>query len=363
MSGKPIRILQIVGNARLGGVVTCLLNYFRHIDRERYHFDFVTYGPSPFDDEVKKVDPSVEIHHISPFQKNFIKGISDLEKVCRRGGYDIAHSHLTTLSAFSLAAADNAGVPVRICHAHSAFNKNSEHYLVKSFLRPFAVECATHLMACSRHAAESIFGRRAEEAVILPNAIEAEKFFSSEAEYRAAREKFGLSGKVVLYVGRFAFQKNLPFLVRAFAAAADGEDMTLVLVGDGAERKAILKAAGENNLADKLRLVPPCDPTEWYKAADIFCMPSRYEGLGIAAIEAQTAGLKCLLSQAVPKEADVTGRCEFLPDDESLWAQAIAAPAGHCYDQREAVAAAGYDISEEAVRLTDFYESAVNGIQ
>lgn len=359
MQDGKIKVLQIAGNARLGGVASCLLNYYRHTDHQKFSFDFVTYAPSVFDEKVKEIDPDAKVYYISPFQKNFLKGIFDLEKVCGMGDYDAVHSHLTTLSAFALTAAAHAGVPVRICHVHSAFNKKSEHYLAKSFLRPFAAEHATHLMACSRHAAENIFGRRAGEAIILPDAIEVGKFCSNTDEYSAARKKLGLDGKVVLFVGRFVYQKNLPLLVRAFAKAAEGENMTLVLLGDGEERHEIHKLSSGLNISDKVKIILPSDPSEWYKAADLFCLPSRYEGLGMAAIEAQAAGLKCILSENVPKEADVTGRCIFLPDDENAWAEELKKPTPHFYDCKQAIADAHYDISLEAHRLEDFYVKAV----
>ncbi len=357
MKGSQIKILQVIGNARLGGVAACILNYFKHTDRKKFRFDFVVCSESGFDDEIKGIDPSAEIYHITPFQKNCLKASFQLEKICRKG-YDIVHSHLTTLSAFSLWAAKKAGVPVRICHAHSSFDKNSDHYIAKSILRPFAVKNATHLMACSTHAARSVFRKRAGEAFILRNAIEAERFYSSKSDYATARKKLGLSEKVVLFTGRFAYQKNLPFLIHAFAKAAISDDMTLVLVGDGEERGSIIETAKKLNISQKLRLIPACDPSDWYKAADLFCMPSRYEGLGMSAIEAQASGLKCLLSRAVPKETDITGKCVFLNEDADEWAAAIKAPSEHCYNTRESIRASGYDICEAAPSLAKFYEQA-----
>lgn len=361
MQNKKINVLQIVGNARLGGVASCVLNYYRHTDLSRFHFDFVTYAPSVFDELVHAVDKSARIYYISPFQKNFLKGVFDLERICSDADYSVMHSHLTTLSAFSLTAAAHTDIPVRICHVHSAFNKNSEHYLAKSFLRPFAAEHATHLMACSRYAAENIFGKRADEATILPDAIEAAKFYSCEEDYKAARKELDLSGKVVLFVGRFAHQKNIPFLIEAFAKAAANENMTLAIVGDGEDKRAVYDAAKASGVKDKIRIVGPCDPIPWYKAADVFCLPSRYEGLGMAAIEAQTAGLKCILSSAVPREADITGKCLFLNEDAYLWAEELKKPAEHFYDCKKLIEEAHYDIVREAWRLGKFYEDALNG--
>ncbi len=361
MQDGRINVLHIVGNARLGGVSACLLNYFRRTDTEKFRFDFVTYAPSAFDDEVRKVDPSAQVYYVSPFQKNFLKGLFDMEKVCGLNDYKVVHSHLTTLSAFCLTAAAQARVPVRICHAHSTFNKQSDHYLVKKLLRPFAADNATHMMACSRHAAENIFGKHADKAFILPDAIELDRFCSDKKAYNAARKEFGLSGKVVLFVGRFVFQKNIPLLLRAFAKAAAREEMTLVLIGDGEERHNAISLAAELGITEKVKIVAPTDPAAWYKAADLFCLPSHYEGLGMAAIEAQAAGLKCLLSQNVPKEADVTGRCVFLPDDEETWADAMNKPSPHRYNCRGELADAHYDIEKEAHRLTDFYVDALGG--
>lgn len=359
MQDGRINVLHIVGNARLGGVASCLMNYFRRTDTRKFRFDFVTYAPSEFDGAVHEVDASAKVYHISPFQKNFLKGIFGMEKICKNNDYKVVHSHLTTLSAFCLSAAAHAKVPVRICHAHSTFNRHSDHYLAKKLLRPFAADNATHIMACSKHAAENIFGKNAGKAIILPDAIELDKFRSDENMYAAARKKLGLRGKAVLFVGRFVFQKNIPLLVHAFAKAAQKEDVTLVLIGDGEERHSIISLINELNINDKVRLIAPSDPSEWYKAADVFCLPSRYEGLGMAAIEAQAAGLKCLLSQNVPKETDVTGSCLFLPDDEDAWAQAMLEPAPHDYACRKKLAAAHYDIEREAHRLTDFYIEAL----
>ncbi len=360
MQQNRIRVLQIIGDARLGGVSSCVMNYFKHADLSRFAFDFVTYSPSPFDGQVRATDGDAKIYHISPFQKNFLKGVSDLEKILKNNEYQIVHSHLGTLSAFTLPAAENAGVPVRICHAHSAFNKNSEHYMVKSFLRPMAADSATHLMACSKHAAQNTFLKRASEAVILPDAIDVNRFCSSEEQYIASREKLGLHGKAVLFAGRFAKQKNIPFLLDAFADAA-GEDMTLVLVGGGEGESELRSRAEKLGIAEKVLFIPPADPAEWYKASDVFCLPSRYEGLGMVAVEAQAAGLKCILSENVPKEADVGGDCVFLPLKKELWAAEMQKSCPHFYGGEQKVRDAGYDILREAHRLTDFYESALSG--
>ena len=64
----------------------------------------------------------------------------------------------------------------------------------------------------------------------------------------------------MLFVGRFVYQKNIPFLLRAFAKAAQGRDMTLVLIGDGEERHTILSVTAELGINEKVSLVQPPTP-------------------------------------------------------------------------------------------------------
>ena len=206
-------------------------------------------------------------------------------------------------------------------------------------------------------------GGRIIAKYILPNAIEGSRFYSEEKQYAEYRRELGLEGKVVLFVGRFEYQKDIPLLVRAFATASKKQEMTLVLVGDGKERHTIIEEISSCGIAGKVKIIPPCDPAPWYKAADIFCLPSRYEGLGMVAIEAQAAGLKCLLSVNVPKEADITGKCKFIDGGVEQWAAALLEPAAHSYDTRQCIEKAHYEITQEAHRLTDFYENALRELR
>ncbi len=349
----PVRVAQIVGNARLGGVVSCLMNYYRHIDKSKYRFDFITYGPSQFDESVCRIDGNSRIYYIAPFDgASFLKAIFQLKDILKKGRYAIAHSHLTTLSAFSLRAAKSAGVPIRICHAHSTFDRQSDHYFAKAVLRPFAAKCATHRMACGKLAAENLYGKRAEEAFILPNAIDLNKF----SPQGPAAQK---TGYTALFVGRFVPQKNLFFLLDAFALAVKIRPMTLVMLGDGAQRETLEKYAKELGINGYIRWVPPCDPAPWYRAADVFVLPSLYEGLPVVGIEAQASGLPCLFSDKVSLEASVCDKNKFLPLDKEIWAKEMALPREKQPDNNAILRAAHFDIETEAHRLTDFYDNAL----
>ena len=344
-----------MGNTRIGGVVSCVLNYYKFMDRSRWRFDFFAYEHCGFNDALRAIDPAARVLTIPRLDRDPLGAVSALRRRLREGGYAVAHSHMTTLSAFALRAAKGAGVPVRVCHAHSTFDRHSDHYLIKAALRPFAAADATVRMACGELAAQNLFGRRAKEAVILPNAIDLERF----APDPQAKARLGLEGRCLLFVGRFAPQKNLPFLLDAFALALRRRPMTLLLLGAGDEEKALRARAAQPDLAGHVRFLPQGDPAPWYAAADAFVLPSLYEGFPVVGLEAQAAGLPCLFSDKITRAADVCGSAAFLPLGREIWAEAMAKDMPRLTDGAARLRRAGYDIRQEAGRLCEVYERAV----
>lgn len=349
---------QIVGNTRIGGVVSCVLNYYKFMDRRSWRLDFFAYEHCGFDEELRAIDPAARVLTIPRFDRDPLRAMSALQKLLREGGYAVAHSHMTTLSAFALRAARRAGVPVRICHAHSTFDRRSDHYWIKAVLRPFAAKDATCRMACGRLAAQNLFRRRAKEAIILPNAIDLERF----APDPLAKERLQLQGRNLLFVGRFAPQKNLHFLLDAFALALQRRPMTLLLLGAGAGEKALRERAARADLSGRVRFIPQGDPAPWYAAADAFVLPSLYEGFPVVGLEAQAAGLPCLFSDKITREADVCGGAAFLPLDREAWAAAMAEDAPRLTDCAKRLQQAGYDIRQEAGRLREVYDRALQSL-
>ena len=218
MTDGKLKIAQVVGNAALGGVSYCVFNYYKHIDRSRVVLDFYTYGESPFDEKIRALDPDARIFTV-PSLVRFYKSVPVLTRFFREQNYDAVHSHMTTLSAFVLHAAKKAGVPVRICHSHSAANRYADHKFVKDVLKRFAAKDATHLMACGGDAAKYLFGKDWRKAFIMKNAVELDAF-SDVPEKSEAKAALGLSGTVLGFMGRVAYQKNLYFLLDAYSRAA-----------------------------------------------------------------------------------------------------------------------------------------------
>lgn len=373
-SGR-LKAAQVLGDASLGGVRSCILNYMRFAPKERFCFDFFVYEesggfaeksagriPGGFAEEVRAIDPEAKVFSFPRIDRHPLAAMRALRRAFRDGGYAAVHAHMTTLSALVLPAAKAAGVPVRICHAHSSFDRQSDHCFAKAALRPFAAIFATHRMACGKLAAESLYRKKANEAFILPNAIDVSRFAS--ASPAVLPQSFAPASpaqkmRLLVFAGRFVPQKNLFFLLDAFAAALPLRPMALALLGDGPQKEALRAHAKMRGIEKSVLFLPPQDPAPWYAAADALVLPSLYEGMPVVAAEAQAAGIVCLFSDKVTREADICGEARFLPLDTEIWAQAMAGGLPPKADNAAKLAAAHYDIRTEAARLTDFYAAAL----
>ena len=127
---EPIRIPQIVGKWLGGGIEAVVISEYLAMDKSKIQFDFICDEDStniPYD-EINSLGGKVIL--IPPYQK-VIRYHKELKKVLKEGNYKIVHSHINTLSIFSLWAAKSAGVPVRIAHSHSTTNKKEKKNKLK----------------------------------------------------------------------------------------------------------------------------------------------------------------------------------------------------------------------------------------
>ncbi len=329
---EPIRVAQIVGKWLGGGVEAVVMNYYRHIDRSKIQFDFICDEDStniPYE-EIESLGGKVIL--IPPYQKVF-KYHKALKKALKEENYKIVHSHINTLSVFSLFAAKCAGVPVRIAHSHSTTNKKEKKKnLLKQMLRPFSKVFATDYMCCSELAGRWLFGNKEYDkgnVYLLNNAIDLDKFKYDEKIRNEKRKEFNIDDDtlVIGHVGRFVEQKNHRFLINIFNEVhKEKENSILMLVGQGPlmeEIKEKVKALGlEKNV---MFLGQRNDVKDLYQAFDVFCLPSLYEGLPVVGVEAQATGLLCLFSDEMTKETKILRSTQFLSLNQkaSEWAKII----------------------------------------
>lgn len=307
------------------------MNYYRHINKSKIQFDF-------FVDKDSSIVPYQEIEslggrvfEIAPYQ-NIIQYRKELTTIFLENNYKVVHSHINSLSPFPLSAAKKAGIPIRIAHSHSTSAPGeTTKNIVKNTLRPFSKVYPSHYFSCTNTAGEWLFGKnivKTKQLQVINNAIDVNKFAFNKDDRESLRVSLGLVDKLVIgHTGRLCFQKNQAFLIRVLHSFLKYEpDTILLLVGDGQDLNKLTNLAERLGIRESvLFLGNRADVHRYYSAMDVFAFPSKYEGFGISAIEAQASGLPVILSETVPKEACLSDQCAVLPlkEGEDNWTKKI----------------------------------------
>lgn len=366
MDSKPIRVLQILGIVAGGGVEAVIMNYYEHIDRNQIQFDFVVHNNSPVDITEKVEAMGGKVYKVTPYTKNVFAFMYDIYKIIKKNHYTIVHSNMNTLSAFSLFAAWMAGVPVRILHNHStSVPSETKRNIMKMVLRPFAKLFANKYLACSRLAAEWMYGKNcvaSGKVTIIHNAIDLKKYAFDQDKRDRIRKKLGIENKFVIgHVGRFMYQKNHEFLIDVFSEVAKSEpNVVLLLIGDGPLKSQIMQKVKNLYIEDKVHFLGlRFDVQDLYNAMDLFVLPSYYEGLPVVGIEAQANGLPIIVSEYVTNELHASNLIQFLPlrYGQKKWANIIKEKA---FFERMNVSTElekkGFEIYKEVASLMQLYK-------
>lgn len=362
----PVRIAQIIGKLRNGGVEAVVMNYYRNIDHDKIQYDFI------IDEDSTNTDLQSEIMNlggkvitIPPYQ-NQIAYQKALHELFRENHYPLVYSHINTLSVFPLFAAWRAGIPIRIAHNHSTAGKGEfKRNIMKYSLRPFAKLFPTHLCACSKFAGEWLFGKRAMNSgrvTVWPNAIDTSRFAYSEEIRGETRKYLKLEDKFVVgHAGRFMKQKNHDFLIDIFSEIHKRRsDSVLLLAGDGPLMDKITAKVLSLGLNDSVIFVGSVkDMERYYQAMDVFILPSFYEGLPVVGSEVQVSGLPFLCSDTVTREVKFCENLHFMSLSKSAgeWAEeALRISENHVRrDMSDAAREHGFDIREQALKLQEWY--------
>lgn len=326
-----IRVAQIMGKMENGGVEAVVMNYYRHIDRNKIQFDFIVDNDSSCPQEKEILSLGGRVIRIAPYQ-NIIANMRDLKLLFKKNKYKIVHSDLTTMSVFSLIIAKLCGVPVRICHGHNTACKGeTKKNILKYMLRPFSKIFATHYFACSDYAGKWLFGKdiyKSNRYRIIPNAINIEKYKYDPKAREEVRKEFNIDDKFVIgHIGRFVYQKNHDFLIDIFAEVHKQNDKAvLLLIGEGDllnDIKAKVHRLGLDEFVMFLGVRQ--DTNRLYHAFGVFLLPSKYEGLPVVGIEAQISGVPCVFSSAMTNETRFTDSLTFVDLEKSAmdWARII----------------------------------------
>ena len=333
----PTRVLHIFAGMEIGGAERLVMNAYRVMDRSVCQFDFAVGSSRPchFDDEIERLGGRVFRLSAAP-RSNLLRYARGLWRVLHCfGPFGAVHSHVHRFSGLPLALAWATGVPVRIAHCHSMSDGRTDSLARRSYRRLMSKlieRYATHLFACSEAAGRRMFGpgwRTRYDAGLIPNAVMPSEFSDLPGKAELQR-RLGLpaGGFVIGHVGSFSRPKNHRFLIRVFDEVLKrAPGATLVLAGDGALREDVMAAIGSTSREERVLLLGQRDDVPLVLGAlDVFVLPSIWEGLPTVLVEAQAAGLPCIVSDTVTHEADLgIGLLSFLSLEETpaAWAARI----------------------------------------
>lgn len=356
-----IRVLHVFHEMSNGGIEHFVMDYYRNIDRSCIQFDFLVSVDTEgyFDAEIKKLGG--KIYHAYPFKKNPIKNFFDIAKIVKENNYQIIHRHTgSAFGYFDLKAAKFGGAKGLIMHSHNNQAGNMlAHNIANIFLK---VPC--HKLACSKEAGEWLFGKDAKFSIVN-NAINGQAYEFDSVERIKYRKVYGLSDSFVIgHVGRFEEQKNHHFLLQIFQAILNiKNNAVLVLVGDGSLMSEIKSEAKSKGIINNIIFMGSQQETsKLYNLFDVFVLPSKYEGFGITLLEAQTNGLCCFASaKVVPQTVNITGNVKYISLEEApeKWADEIVCSCARKNVSLNHIRQAGFDISENAKRLLEYYKSLI----
>jgi glycosyltransferase involved in cell wall biosynthesis len=370
---KPLRIVHVVGTMNRGGIETWLMNVLRQADRRKYQHEFIVHNSAvgAYDAEILRLGSRVQVVRRATNPITYVKTLSD--HLRRHGPYDVVHSHVHHFSGVVLAAAHLAAVTARIAHSHTdtLANDGKASLVRRCYIKATNSLIRRHAtlgLAASANAGEALFrwprtGRCPWQ--VLHYGIDL-KPFAAPIDKQTVRHDLGLpaDGFVVGHVGNLLPVKNHHFLIGVFAEIArDHPKAMLLLIGEGPLRPQLEAQVAVLGLSSRVVFAGARpNVSELLRAVDVFVFPSLWEGLGLAVIEAQAAGLPVVLSDRVPQEADVVPELirRLDPDvDARTWSKACldVATAAMPAEGYRRVGATDFCIARSVAALHEVYES------
>ena len=367
---KKIKVLQHVYAMDRAGAETLIMNLYRNIDKSIFEFDFLVHKKEPgdFDNEIRTLGGN--IIYMPPANESGIRKYkANLEEVLKRNGkYDVIHTHVKYFSGISLSVAKKCSIPVRVAHSHlnADYKEDSiARKIYRNYMKQLIKTSATKKLACSRAAGEMLFSNNKFE--LFSNAIDLNKFkFDNKTLYIKDLFPELKDKKIICHIGRFVDAKNHDFILKVFKELCreHEDEYALILLGDGDKKdfykKQYIKEFKDNEI---YFLGVREDIPEILSSVDAFFFPSKIEGLPVVLVEAQAAGVPCVISNNIPLEVDMEiGLVERLNLDENIdrWINAIKSATLKnklsFENRKNGLIRKGYDLEENIKKIQEIYK-------
>lgn len=356
-------IIHILSAIDGGGAERVVLNYYKHIDRNKFHFDLAVIDKGHkqlLEDEFRAL--GADIHYVP---KPIMPRLRAINKLMKENQYDTVHCHRIFGAEIYMILGWHNHIKQRIAHAHMAYVVGHKkgvflNWLLKPLLKMFT----TDRLACGKEAGKYVWGSL-KNVTILNNAIDLKAFHPNQAIRNKYRKLVGVDTNdiVIGHVGRFNEQKNHEFLLQVFNQTCSlypNYKFQLVLIGNGENLEYIKSKAIKSKYKDQIHFMGlRNDVNDFMQSFDVFCLPSLFEGLPVVGVEAQASGLPCVFSDSITQEFNMGKRVKFLSLNDSLevwskWLFNFGSP--HTKDDNtKIISEKGYNISIEGKKLEKIY--------
>ena len=329
-----IKVLVFGMTETPGGVESVIMNYYRHIDRTRIQFDFLCNSYEKVAYEAELLALGGHTFHFPARSKNYPRYRLELKCFFREHAaeYAVIWVNICSLANIDyLKLAAQYGIPKRIIHSHSSANMDGRlRGLLHQHNKKQIGRFATDFWACSAEAAGWFYPSEiCSQAVILHNAIDVQCMAYDENGRENIRRQLGWQNQFVIgNIGRLHFEKNQRFALEVMAALVRKDrSVRLVLVGQGEDESELREQIFRKGLQEYVyRAGVQSNIRDWLSSFDLFLFPSVFEGLPVAAMEAQANGVPVLASEdVIPDEVRMNKNIKMLSLQQppEIWAEAV----------------------------------------
>lgn len=356
------RVLQVMTIMNRGGEETMIMNHYRVIDRSRVQFDFLVHREErgAYDDEIEALGGRIiRTMPIRPWSYFAYFRWLDSFFMDHASDYVAIHSHIQENSGFVFKYAQKYGLTNCIANSHIAFIGWDAKVLFRKFARIYLEKYTTQRIACGEEAGKYLFGNKDYE--VFRNAIDVNAYRFNAGTRIKIRKELGVDSKFVLgSVARLTWQKNHAFMLDVmYELVKVNKEVVLLLVGNGDLEKEIREKINRLQLQNHVILLGVKENVnDLLQCFDVFFMPSLFEGLPVSVIEAQAAGLPCVLSSTIDRTVDVTGNVWFedLNAPIASWIESLVHLENFCRkDTSSKIEMAGYSVEKNISRLYEIY--------
>ncbi|MBO0477310.1 glycosyltransferase [Vagococcus sp. DIV0080] len=317
------KVLHVLGYMPVGGVGSLLLGLKKNIndDIEMDCLLFKSSKKSNFSEEWTRLGGKLKIIPFELKVRNYFKIRKYINDFFKDSNYDIVHLHSPNLGFIIFPISKKHNVRIRILHSHSTIHseKKIRNYR-NSILVRLGNRKASYRVACSQDAGDFLFSGK--EFLFLPNGIDVKKFLYSNYTRKVMRENISEDTKIIGMIGNLTPIKNQQFILKlAPQLLKKNSNISFWFIGEGIDRNKLEEFVEQQQLSENVKFLGRRDDiSNLLQAIDIFVMPSEYEGFGISAIEAQAAGLPCIVSKGVPNEIKISDYVKFISlKDTEKW--------------------------------------------